>query len=196
MSKTGQITKFKTSAPPKKSADKKIKDSDSLNDMFMADDEDSRRNLQEKLDIATEEQNTAKRATQSKKDFIQFDDDDEEEKPSNPSRTNATQNQSKSAIDNIFKKVKKSNDDYSRTEVTQNDSGRDRNHRERDQQYSDSYSQRKERESSAPNVPWMSIRTGSISSSLVRAHNEIIEFVNHVVPTKEAHRIRERSLER
>ncbi len=45
-------------------------------------------------------------------------------------------------------------------------------------------------------APWMTKSTMKIKNSLVRFHNEIIDFVNYIVPSKEAHAKREKALER
>jgi len=45
-------------------------------------------------------------------------------------------------------------------------------------------------------APWMSRSTQKIRNTLVRFHNEIIDFVNYVTPSKEDHILREKSLEK
>ena len=45
-------------------------------------------------------------------------------------------------------------------------------------------------------APWMSKSTQKIKNTLVRFHNEIIDFANHVTPSKEEHTKREKSLAR
>ena len=45
-------------------------------------------------------------------------------------------------------------------------------------------------------APWMSQSTQKIKNTLVRFHNEIIDFVNFCVPSKEEHAKRERSIEK
>lgn len=43
-------------------------------------------------------------------------------------------------------------------------------------------------------APWMTSRTRDIKDSLLRFHNEVIEFCEYVSPTKEEHTFREKAL--
>jgi non-canonical poly(A) RNA polymerase PAPD5/7 len=43
-------------------------------------------------------------------------------------------------------------------------------------------------------APWMTSRTRDIKDSLLRFHNEVIEFCEYVSPTKEEHAFREKAL--
>ena len=43
-------------------------------------------------------------------------------------------------------------------------------------------------------APWMTRSTQKIRNTLVRFHNEIIDFVSYVMPSKEDHNLREQSL--
>lgn len=45
-------------------------------------------------------------------------------------------------------------------------------------------------------APWMSQSTQKIKNTMVRFHNEIIDFVNYVAPLKEEHAKREKAMER
>ena len=126
-------------------------------------------------------QEESKKELSNKDDILLFDEDDQSvmknkpnEKPSN-------------SIETIFKKLKKGREEYSKLEIKQPESRRDRDN-------SNGFMITQPTEIS--NIPWMSKKTMGISSSLVRAHNEIIEFVNYIVPTKEDHAIREASLEK
>jgi len=43
-------------------------------------------------------------------------------------------------------------------------------------------------------APWMTRSTQKIRNTLVRFHNEIIDFVSYVMPSKDDHNLREQSL--
>jgi len=45
-------------------------------------------------------------------------------------------------------------------------------------------------------APWMTNSTQKIKNTLVRFHNEIIDFVNFITPSKEDHNKREKGLEK
>ena len=86
-----------------------------------------------------------------------------------------------------WKKLKKSKDDYSKLEINPHDS---ESKADPDPIYS--FSELK----NLRHVPWMSKKTSEISATLVRAHNEIIEFVNYLGPTNQVHTARENSFEK
>lgn len=212
MNKTGQVTKLKNSSLGKKPNNKRGKEIDSINDMFAQDDEGPV-SPQNKVDQSQQrnfnsDKSTAKKVTQQKDEFIQFNDDNDNHDGQSSLQAKKPQSyqQSSSAIDTIFKKLKKGQDEYSKHSSRQYDSKKDNsNNRYNDNSYNsrkdkdrsrDYYQDQYREEERVDRVPWMSEKTASISSSLVRAHNEIIEFVNYIIPTKESHRIRERSLER
>ena len=133
------------------------------------------------IQSVTREDDQNNQILQSKKDFIEFG------SPDKPAETQKRESQkrSQSTIDAIFKQVKKSHDSYSRHEFKQQEEREPHNREEH-----------KYPEKTNTKVAWMSKRTSGISSSIVRAHNEIIEFVDYIVPTKEDHRIREKSFSR
>ena len=132
------------------------------------------------------QQEESKKESVSKADILFFDDDDA---PSDNKATEKNQPNERpgNAIDKIFKKLKKGKEEYSKIESQTMEPRREK---ERGNGLI------LEQPRDVSNVPWMSKKTMAISSSLVRAHNEIIEFVNYIVPTKEEHRIREKSLEK
>lgn len=124
----------------------------------------------------------------AKDDIIFFEDNDQPSESKGYQR-NLNNERLGNYGDSTYKKVKKSRDDYSRFETKSAEF-----RRERENPWDNSAQQPQQKE--VRSVPWMSKRTAGISSSLVRAHNEIIEFVNYVIPTKEEHAHREKSLER
>ena len=76
---------------------------------------------------------------------------------------------------------------------TDRERDRDRNNwsPDNDRQGYSSYNKSADEEKLAP---WMSRSTQKIRNTLVRFHNEIIDFVNYITPSKEDHTLRETSL--
>ena len=52
----------------------------------------------------------------------------------------------------------------------------------------------KEKVSRSRVAPWMTKKTRDIRDSLLRFHNEIIEFSEYICPTPQEHEVRERAL--
>ena len=125
----------------------------------------------------------------AKDDMILFDDGEKAAETKPPQRSFYNEKES-SYPDPYYKKLKKERDEYTRFEMRSNDFRRNK-----EGSFDNSYQQQQQKEE-VRTVPWMSKRTAGISSSLVRAHNEIIEFVNYIIPSKEDHRLREKSMER
>jgi hypothetical protein len=161
------------------SSSKKIKDKErekndtrtrEMNSLLDEDDRSRKINEEEvKSDTLAEKANTKRNFSKmnEKKDFLQF----EESKHNDPHSDDEIEN-----LDKTFKKLK---------------GGKPKNE---DTSKGDGSNSRFEEEKKE--APWMSKQTFKIRNTLVRFHNEIIDFMNHVSPTKEEHAKREKAFER
>jgi hypothetical protein len=142
-----------------------------MNSLLNEDDQSKKSQKEEtKSDIVPETTKTAKRnysQLNDKKDFLKFEDTKEDEN---------NKDDEIEALDKTFKKLKggkQKNEDSGKGDINQ---GR--------------YEEEKKE------AVWLTKQTFKIKNTLVRFHNEIIDFMNYVSPTKEEHQRREKAFER
>ncbi len=139
----------------------------------LLDDDDHSRKLdhqETKSDIIPESSKTVKRNfahLNEKKDFLKFEDTKEDENQ---------EDDEIDALDKTFKKLK---------------GGKPKNEESGKADVNNSRYEEEKKE-----APWMTKQTFKIRNTLVRFHNEIIDFMNFVAPSKEEHQRREKAFER
>ena len=187
------IPRSKSATPQYPKKDKKSK----KNNKFVSSEEDEEDNsIQEPVKSKPKEKSVLEKRSLEKMlsgedlSFMKFE-EAEETQQNQPSYLVAAEEGMKT-IDNMFKKLKKSKNEDENTDrksarevyLSSNEKGSRRN--------KDAVDEEEEKKM----APWMSSATKNIENTTLRFHNEIMDFVEYVGPSKKEDAIRKKSFEK